>query len=149
MARAVIEAAFGRPDEADLVEALHLEGVVLLSQVAEEDGQIVGHVLFSRMWIESIEAVALAPVAVLPEYQRRGIAAQLIRSGLNRLREQGERIVIVLGHPHYYERFGFSVEKARALVSPFPPEAFMALELTPGALEGVRGKVRYPAAFGL
>jgi putative acetyltransferase len=65
------------------------------------------------------------------------------------LRGRGERIVIVVGHPDYYPRFGFSSEKARNLESPFPPEAFMAIELSPGALDGVRGRVRYPAAFGI
>jgi putative acetyltransferase len=157
LVRSVHEAAFGRPDEADLVDNLRSEGAVLLSLVAEEHQeaapQIAGHILFSRMAIETstgpITAAALAPVAVLPDYQRRGIGEQLIRAGLDLLRVQGERIVIVLGHPDYYSRFGFSSEKARSLESPFPPEAFMALELSLGALEGVRGKVRYPAAFGL
>jgi putative acetyltransferase len=65
------------------------------------------------------------------------------------LQRQGEHIVIVLGHPEYYSRFGFSSEKARFIESPFPPDAFMALELRSGALDGIRGKVRYPAAFGL
>ena len=74
---------------------------------------------------------------------------QLIRNGLDFLQGQGERIAIVLGDPAYYSRFGFSVEQARALESPFPPEAFMALELSAGALKGVRGKVRYPSSFGL
>jgi len=156
--RSVHEAAFGRPDEADLVDNLRSEGAVLLSLVAqveqqEMEQQIVGHTLFSRMSIETstgpVSAGALAPAAVLPGHQRRGIGEQLIRCGLDRLRAQGERIVIVLGHPDYYSRFGFSSEKARFLESPFPPEAFMALELSSGALEGVRGKVRYPAAFGL
>lgn len=77
--------------------------------------------------------VALAPVAVLPDCQRRGIGGQLIRHGLNLPREQGERIVIVLGQTSYYSRFGFSSDKARFLASPFPPEAFMALELSPNA----------------
>jgi putative acetyltransferase len=65
------------------------------------------------------------------------------------LRGRGEQIVIVLGLPDYYPRFGFSSEKARFLESPFPPEAFMAMELISGALEGIRGKVKYPSAFGL
>lgn len=151
--RSVIEAAFGRADEADLVESLHREGVVLLSLVAEREGRIVGHILFSRMSIEtadgSIAAASLAPVAVTPEYQNRGIGGRLIRDGLDLLRRRGERIVIVLGHPDYYPRFGFSSGKARSLESPFPPDAFMALELVPGALDGVRGKVRYAAAFGV
>jgi putative acetyltransferase len=151
--RSIHEAAFGRPEEADLVDNLRSEGTVLLSLVAELEQQITGHILFSRMSIATstgpVPAAALAPVAVHPEYQRRGIGAQLIRRGLDLLRAQGERIVIVLGHPDYYSRFGFSSEKARYLESPFPPEAFMAIELGPGALEGVRGKVSYPAAFGL
>ena len=151
--RSVNEAAFGRPDEADLVERLSSEGVVLLSLVAEVRRQIVGHILFSRMSIDaaraSIPAVALAPMAVLPEYRRRTIGGQLIRRGLELLCQQGERIVLVLGHADYYPRFGFSASKARSLESPFPPGAFMAMELTSGALDGVCGRVRYPAAFGL
>jgi putative acetyltransferase len=151
--RSINEKAFGRTDEADLVDSLHSEGKVLLSLVAEVEQRIVGHLLFSRMSIETsngpISASALAPVAVLPDLQRRGIAGRLIRYGLDLLRERGEQIVVVLGHPDYYRRFGFSSEKARFLESPFPPEAFMAMELVSGALEGIRGKVRYPAAFGL
>ena len=147
------EAAFGRPDEADLVDRLHAEGTVLVSLVATLGERIVGHILFSRMWIEtaggSISAVALAPVVVLPEHQRQGIGKRLIRHGLDLLRRRGERIVIVVGHPEYYPCFGFFSEKARSLDSPFPADAIMAMELKPGALDGIRGEVRYPAAFGL
>ncbi len=147
------QAAFGRADEADLIDSLRAEGVVLLSLVAELYGQIVGHILFSRMTVETaqgpVAAVSLAPLAVLPDHQRRQIGSQLVRHGLAQLTEQGERIVIVLGHEHYYPRFGFSSTKARSLASPFPPEAFMALELSEGALAGIEGAVRYPAAFGL
>jgi putative acetyltransferase len=153
MVRSINEAAFGRPDAARLVDELRAEGAVLLSLVAEVGHRIVGHILFSRMWIDTgngpVPAAALAPMAVLPDYQRRGIGGRLIRYGLDLLLEQGEQVVIVLGHPDYYPRFGFSSEKARALDSPFPPEAFMALELRPGALDGISGKVRYSAAFGL
>jgi putative acetyltransferase len=151
--RFVNEAAFGRPDEADLVDNLRAECAVLLSLVAEAEHRIAGHILFSRMSIETssgtVPAAALAPIAVLPHFQRRGIGERLIRHALNILRGRGERIVIVLGHPDYYSRFGFSSEKARFLESPFPPEAFMAMELRPNALNGIRGTVRYPAAFGL
>jgi putative acetyltransferase len=156
--RFINEAAFGGSEEADLVESLRTEDAVLLSLVAEVhqeklQEQIVGHILFSRMFIENssgaFPAAALAPMAVLPEHQRRGIGGKLIRRALGALRERGEPIVIVVGHPHYYPRFGFSTEKAQSLEGPFPREAFMAMELSPGALEGVRGKVRYPAAFGL
>jgi putative acetyltransferase len=151
--RQVNEAAFGGTEEAELVESLRTGGLVLVSLVAESDGHVVGHILFSRMSIDTpdgeIAGVALAPMAVLPRYQRHGIGGMLIRSGLDILSDLGERIVIVVGHAAYYPRFGFSTECARSLESPFPPEVFMALELSPGALENVRGGVRYPAAFGL
>ena len=147
------EAAFGGPDEADLVDKLRTEGDALISLVAELEKRIVGHALFSRMWIETrsglVSAVALAPMAVLPEHQRRGIGGRLIRNGLDLLRGRGEKIVIVVGHPDYYPRFGFSSEKTRSLESPFPAEAFMAMELSPGSLDGIRGRVVDPAAFGL
>ena len=154
----VNELAFGGPDEACLVDRLRADGAVLLSLVAELESNIVGHILFSRMWIErpglagpASEAVALAPLAVLPERQRQGIGGQLIRRGLDLLSEElGERIVIVVGHPGYYPRFGFSPEMARTLENPFPPEAFMARELIPGALDGIGpARIRYPQAFGL
>jgi putative acetyltransferase len=151
--RTVNEAAFGGPDEAELVDNLREHGFTLISLVAEGDNGIVGHVLFSRMWIESpgglVPAVALAPVAVLPEYQRRGIGERLIRKGLALLRDRGEEIVIVVGHPDYYPRFGFSSDNARTLESPFPSDAFMAMELKAAALAGVRGRVKYPAPFGV
>ena len=153
MIRQVNEAAFGGAEEADLIESLRREGVVLLSLVAALDGRIVGHILFSRMSIDTpsgaAAAVALAPLAVLPRYQRQGIGGKLIREGLDQLRGLGERFVIVVGHPDYYPRFGFSTAPARSLESPFPPDAFMALQLMPGVLDGIQGRVRYPRAFGL
>jgi putative acetyltransferase len=151
--RVVNEAAFGGVEEADLVEGLRRDGAVLLSLVAEIGDRIVGHVLFGRMAIETaagvVPAVALAPMAVVPECQRQGVGGQLIRAGLDRLRADGERIVIVVGHPAYYPRFGFSSEMAGSLDAPFRREAFMALELDPGALDGLRGRVRYPTVFGV
>jgi putative acetyltransferase len=95
-----------------------------------------------------VSAVALAPMAVLPQHQRKGIGEQLIRHGIDMLRERGEKIILVVGHPDYYPRFGFSADKASALESPFPPEVFMAIELCPDSLAGIRGRVKYPAAFG-
>jgi putative acetyltransferase len=151
--RAVNAAAFGRSDEADLVDRLRAGGHALISLVAVFEGGIVGHIMFSRMWISTspglISAVALAPVAVLPEHQRKGIGSLLIRHGLELLRDRGEAVVIVVGHPEYYPRFGFSPDKAKALESPFPAEAFMAMELSAGALDGVRGSVVYPPVFGI
>jgi putative acetyltransferase len=151
--RCVNEAAFPTSEEADLVDALRAEGVVLLSLVAERAGEVVGHILFTRMWVDAasgaIDAVALAPVAVVPAHQRRGVGSRLIRAGLEMLRDRGERLVILVGHPEYYPRFGFSSAEAGILEHPFPPDAFMTLELSPGALDGVRGRVRYARAFGL
>jgi putative acetyltransferase len=149
----VNEAAFGGSDEAALVEKLRGDGHALVSLVAELDGAIVGHIMFSRMWIETsrglLSAVALAPLAVLPEHQRKGIGGFLIQHGLEQLQGRDETIVIVVGHPGYYPRFGFSADRAKALESPFPVEVFMAIELRPGALDGIRGPVVYPPAFGL
>jgi len=151
--RKVNEAAFGRADEADLIDGLRHERAVLLSLVVELEGKIIGHILFSRMSVETaqgpVAAASLAPMAVLPEHQGRQVGSQLVRQGLAELRERGERIVIVLGHEAYYPRFGFSTEKAKHLASPFPPQAFMALELSEDALAGVQGVVKYPSAFGL
>jgi putative acetyltransferase len=149
----VNEVAFGWREEADLVDRLRNQGAVLASFVAEVEGEIVGHILFSRMSIESFDkdvpAVALAPISVIPKLQRQGIGSKLIEHGLDWLRGENEQIVIVLGHPKYYPRFGFSTDKARFLDSPFDPSAFMALELKPKALENLRGKVRYAEAFRL
>jgi putative acetyltransferase len=151
--RSINEAAFGGSEEADLVDKLRTEGDVLISLVAELEKRIVGHILFSRMWIETpsgqVPTVALAPMAVLPEYQRRGIGGRLIQHGLDLLRARGEKIVIVVGHPEYYPRFGFSSEKARSLEGPFTGAVFMAMELSPGALSGIRGRVIFPSAFRL
>ncbi len=150
--RAVHEAAFGGCEEADLVDNLRANGA-LVSMVAESELGIVGHILFSRMWIQTpsqrVAATALAPVGVLPECQRKGIGGRLIAEGLEWLRQREECIVIVVGHPSYYPRFGFSTGKAALLESPFPREAFLALELVEGALAGVHGPVVYPPAFGL
>ena len=138
-------------EESALVDRLRDEGHAMISLIAELDTRVVGHILFSRMWIRTqsglVEAVALAPVAVLPEHQRRGIGGRLIRHGLELIRAQGEKIVIVVGHPNYYPRFGFSTEKARCLKSPFPADAFMAMELVAGALEDVKGAVVYAPPF--
>jgi putative acetyltransferase len=152
--RTVNRLAFGREDEAELVERLREDGDVIVSIVALEQGAVVGHILFSRLGLgcddgAAVHAAALAPIAVLPERQRRGVGAALVRHGLALCRARGVAAVIVLGHPHYYPRFGFSADKARALRAPFSGDAFMALELKPGVLEGRSPRVRYAAAFGL
>ena len=150
----VNRAAFDGSTEATLVDRLRKDGLVVVSVVAVEDGQIVGHILFSRLPIYTstvvIPAVALAPMSVIPGRQRQGIGSALVREGLRACRAAGERIVIVLGHPEYYPRFGFSSALAARLRSPFSGRsAFMALELESGALADISGEVRYPPPFDL
>jgi putative acetyltransferase len=124
-----------------------------LSLVAEANGKIVGHILFSRIHIETedgqVPALALAPMAVLPEYQKQAIGSELVRRGLAEAKRLGHAIVIVLGHTAYYPRFGFSAALAKSLECPYGDcgEAWMALELIPGALDGLQGKVVYSPAF--
>jgi putative acetyltransferase len=151
--REVHRLAFGGDEESRLVDALRAGGHVRLSLVAEDEGQLVGHILFSDLPIltpaGSVPALALAPLAVVPTRQRQGIGSLLIRECLRNCAEQGHRIVVVLGHRDYYPRFGFSAALARPLKAPFSGESFMALELVRGALDGVAGEVRYAPPFGL
>ena len=146
---AVEAAAFGREDEALLVEAVRAEAAALIELVAEEEGQVVGHILFSRMTCEPVRRMAgLAPVAVLPDAQGRGWGQVLCRAGIDELRRMGAEAVVVLGHVDYYPRFGFSREAAKLIASPYAHlPAFMALELVPGALAAPI-KANYPRAFG-
>ncbi len=150
--RHVNRLAFGQDEEARLVDALRDGGYVRVSLIAEQAGQIVGHILFSDLPIitgaGAVPALALAPMAVLPEFQRHGIGSALMRSGLDACRQQGHRIVVVLGHTHFYPRFGFSPKLAANLESPFSgSDSFMAVELVPGALDSVAGRVQYAPPF--
>jgi putative acetyltransferase len=148
--REVNRAVFGGDAEADLVERLHADGDVLLSLVADDEGRVVGHLLFSRLPIETATGVlsaVLAPLAVLPERQRRGIGAALVRHGLHRCQEHGVAAVIVLGDPAYYGRFGFTVEAAHGLQTPWSGPHLMAIELMPGGMTALPGIAHYPAAF--
>jgi putative acetyltransferase len=149
----VNEQAFSRPDEARLVDRLRANGKITLSLVAVDNGRIVGHVLFSPMTIEAengrYPAVGLGPVAVLPEVQRQGIGSHLIETGLDLLREREETAVIVLGHSAYYPRFGFVRASQFGIRSSYdvPDEAFMALELKEGVLNGRAGVAHYQPEF--
>ena len=148
--RAVHLAAFPTALEADLVDQLQRDGAVVLSLVATEDGRVVGHVLISRMTAEgdgrAYRAVGLAPIAVLPERQRTGIGAQLIREAVTRLREQGEEFVFLVGEPDYYCRFGFDAATAAPFASPYAGPYFMALALN-GAELPASGRADYAPAF--
>jgi putative acetyltransferase len=149
--REVNQTAFGGEGEARLVDALRKGGYARSSLVAEDDGRVVGHILFSAVTIATfqgnIEALALAPMAVVPSHQREGIGSSLVGEGLRACREAGHRIVIVVGHPEFYPRFGFSAKLAEALESRYSGPAFMAVELIPNALRGIEGEVRFPPPF--
>jgi putative acetyltransferase len=150
---AVNQAAFGRPDEARLVDALRADGAATVSLVAELDGEVVGHILFSEVTLDPprsvADVIALAPVAVRPDLQSRRIGAALIEEGLRRCGKLGYGAAVLLGPPSYYPRFGFLPAHRFGLRCEFPspPEAFMALELAPGGLEGEPATVHYHAAF--
>lgn len=150
---ALNRAAFGGEDEVSIIERLRRDGLVAVELVAEQGSLITGHILLSWLPVtmdgRGVRALALAPMAVRPGLQKRGIGGRLIAAALDQARAMGAHAVIVLGHPDYYPRFGFSAALARNLASPFAGGAFMALELVPEALAGKQGSVSYPSAFGL
>lgn len=144
--------AFGQPAEARLVEALRAAGAATLSLVAERDGRVLGHVLFSPVVVRdgtrAWDAIGLGPVAALPEQQRQGIGSALVRAGLDACRELGHRVVFVLGHATYYPRFGFRPAVAAGLRWEHGHDgSFFVAELDAGALEGRRGVVCYRPEF--
>jgi putative acetyltransferase len=150
--RRVLEAAFPTPAEARLVERLRASGHLLISLVAEEDGIIVGHIAFSPVGVDgaTVEGtgVGLAPLAVLPDHQRRGIGSRLIRDGLEACERAGYGFVVVLGAPALYRRFGFDRADRRGLGNEYDAgEEFMALELRQGAIPEAGGIVRFGPEF--
>jgi putative acetyltransferase len=149
--RDVCRQAFGGEDEVRLVDALREGGYERLSLVADKGGEVVGLILFSELAIvtesDSVAGLSIAPLAVLPAHQRSGIGSLLVTEGLRICRDSGHTAVIVLGHPEYYCRFGFTADSARPLQSRYAGPSFMAMALVEGALDGVSGEVRYPPPF--
>lgn len=151
--RAVNTSAFETSAEADLVDVLRQRAKLVISLVAEENGKVVGHIMFSPVSLSghpSLKVLGLAPMAVAPEHQRKGIGSALVRAGIDQCRRSGFEAVVVLGHPDYYPRFGFSPSCHFGIDSEYdvPEEVFMAMELLPEALSGKTGKVKYHPAFG-
>lgn len=145
-------AAFETPAEAGLVDVLREQARPVISLVAEMHGAVIGHILFSPVTLDTDPALplmGLAPMAVALEHQHSGIGSALVRAGLAQCRANGAAGVVVLGHPEYYPRFGFVPATGYGLRSEYdaPDEAFMALELMPGAFAGRKGLVRYHPAF--
>jgi putative acetyltransferase len=150
--RAVNISAFETTSEADLVDALRQQAHPIISLVAEENGEVVGHILFSPVSLSgqpNLKVMGLAPMAVAPSQQKKGTGSALVQSGLDHCRKLGFVAVVVLGHPQYYPRFGFSPASQFGVDSEYdvPDEVFMAMELQPDALSGIIGTVRYHSAF--
>lgn len=157
----VVEEAFRDAEFADHAEHLLVQRlresesfIPEVSLVAEIEGEIVGHILFTKIIIigEKIwDSISLAPVSVLPKHQRKGIGGELILKGLEIVKHLGFESVIVLGHEEYYPKFGFQKASSWSIKCPFdvPEGAFMAIELKPGALTHVVGTVEYPKEFGI
>ena len=151
--RSIVTRAFGRTDEASVIDVLRSEAGVI-SLVAERDGLIMGHALFSPVSNHDAsttlrEGIALGPVAVRPSEQGRGVGSALIRDGLERCKQAGWSAIFVLGDPEFYQRFGWSAAAQWGLRSRWKvrPETFQGMELIPGALDGWRGLVRYHPVF--
>jgi putative acetyltransferase len=151
--RAVNLAAFETSTEADLVDALRRRATPLISLVAEDGANIIGHILFSPVTLASepgLSLMGLAPMAVVPSRQRQGVGSSLVREGLDRCRQVNAAGVVLLGHPEYYPRFGF-LPAARLFLRceyDVPEEVFMVRELRKGAVCGLSGTIRYHPVFG-
>jgi putative acetyltransferase len=143
--RAVVKAAFGRPDEALLVDRLREDGSVVMSLVAFDGIAVVGHVLMTRMEAP-FTALGLAPLAVRPDHQRAGIGSQLVRAGLERAKAAGWQAVFVFGDPRYYRRFGFDAGLASGFSSPYAGPFLMVAALT-GTLPLSAGAIAYARPF--
>ncbi|MFI0845238.1 GNAT family N-acetyltransferase [Mesorhizobium sp. IMUNJ 23232] len=144
----LVERAFRQPLEADLVDRLAADGDIVLELVAEKDGDVVGHVLFSRLMVEgdgaSFAAVALAPLGVDPDAQRTGIGVALVEEALRRLQAGGEKLSVVLGDPAYYSRFGYRRGPAEGFSSDYQCYALQALAWGEAP---TTGRLVYAAAF--
>jgi putative acetyltransferase len=150
--RAVNLAAFETAAEADLVGILHDQVRPIISLIAELEGKVIGHIMFSPVYLSadpSLQLMGLAPMAVLPEFQHGGVGSKLVAAGLECCRRDGVAAVVVLGHPKYYPRFGFSpaVDFEIDCEYKVPADVFMAVELQPEALSAKSGTVQYSAAF--
>ena len=148
------DAAFGSTEESRLVASLRRSGQATISLIAAAHDDVVGHILFSPVTVETsgpaIAALGLGPMAVPPDWQRLGIGSNLVKVGIEACLTRGCEIVVVLGHPHFYPRFGFRPAHLLGLRSEFavPDEVFMAMELVGGAMMGRSGLVRYGPEFG-
>lgn len=153
--RKINDLAFGQENEGKMIDALRKTSDYnyLLSLIAESENKIMGHILFYPIKIknkrEEFTVLSLAPMAVHPEYQNKGIGRKLVERGIDIARENGYSAVIVVGHPKYYPRFGFTPASNWGIQLPFdvPDETFLALEIKENALKNCSGNVEYPKEF--
>lgn len=150
--REVNERAFGGTGEPKLVDMLRASKKLVISLVAVHQNRVVGHISFSTVTVaeapENLRAVGLAPMSVLPEFQNRGIGSKLVRDGLEACKRAGYDVAVVLGHTNFYPRFGFVKAKDYELDNEYDAvDSFMVLELQKGALEKIRGLVKYSSEF--
>ena len=143
---------FEENSESRLVTQLRAHAKPLVSLVAEQDGKVIGHILFSPVILDSnpsLQLMGLAPMAVKPSQQRLGIGTALIEAGLHHCQQQKIGAVVVLGHPDYYPKFGFSSAADYDIKSEYdvPTETFMLIELQEDYLHGHSGTVQYHEAF--
>jgi putative acetyltransferase len=145
----VLATSFPTAEEAEVVKALRHNGHLAISLVAEEQGMIIGHIAFSPVTVDGkVGGLGLAPVAVVPDYQNLGIGSMLVEEGLKSAKASGAGYVVVLGHSHYYPRFGFKPAKPLGYTNEYDAdESFMILELKPGGLPS-KGLVKYGSEFG-
>jgi len=141
--------AFGQDQEAGIVDALRSNGAASLSLVATVDERIVGHIMYSPVQIGRIEGSGLGPMAVLPEYQRRGIGSRLVETGNRQLEIAGCPFIVVLGHAAFYPRFGFQPARPIGVTCEWdvPDDVFLILVLDPARMAGVFGLARYRSEF--
>ena len=141
--------AFGQDQEGNIVDALRANDAVTASLVATLDGRVVGHILYSPVTLHEIKGAGLAPMAVLPEYQRQGIGSKLVEAGNQQLKQSGCPFIIVVGHPSFYPRFGFEPASTHRITCEWelPDEVFMVLVLDPLKMAGVSGLAKYRPEF--
>lgn len=144
--------AFETSAEARLVARLRQEAQPVVSLVAEDEGEILGHVIFSpvsRSGHAHLKILGLGPMAVLPAHQRKGIGSALVCAGLEQGKQLGFGAIVLVGHPEFYSRFGFQPASRFGIACEFdvPEEAFMAIELESGFLADASGTIKYHAAF--
>ncbi len=151
--RLINASAFDTEAEADLVDNLRKSGIPLISLVAEANRKLIGHILFSPVTLSgnkvNVKIAGLAPMSVLPDYQKQGIGAALVRKGLKLCTSNGYKAVVVLGYPDYYRKFGFVSSARFGIKSEYdvPDEVFMVKELETGALSEFKGVVKYHPLF--